>query len=99
MKVICELDWIPEDSSIEEEIENRIVKEAASIAIKNFSENVIKKIEERSSASFAKKVDELCDGLLDRFMNREIMVTDNWGDVRPNMKASKSSLKQNSTIF
>ena len=93
MKVICELDWIPEDISIEEEIENRIVKEAASIAIKNFSENVIKKIEEKASASFAQKVDELCNNLLERFMDKEIMVTDNWGDVQAKYESVEELLK------
>jgi macrodomain Ter protein organizer (MatP/YcbG family) len=91
MKVKCEfeLDWVDDDQTIDSAIEERI---AGAIADR-MPENIFEKIEKQASNQMAERVDATIDIILDRFMNKEVMVTDRWGDIQEKYESVNELLK------
>jgi uncharacterized protein YllA (UPF0747 family) len=97
MKVNCEfeLDWIDEDETIDSEIEKRLVR----AVIDKMPKSIMEGIEKKASDLMADKVDSTIDTILDRFMNREVMVTDRWGDVQEKYESVNELLKSKFDAF
>lgn len=76
MKIECEIEWVPEDSNLDEEIKSKILSKATE----KVKDTIYKDLEKRASDALAGHIDDLMAKLTDRFMNREIVVTDKWGD-------------------
>ena len=97
MKVSCEfeLDWVDEDETIDSEIEKRLVR----AVIDKMPKSIMEGIEKKASDLMADKVDSTIDTILDRFMNREVMVTDRWGDVQEKYESVNELLKSKFDAF
>lgn len=78
MKIELELDWLYEDYKFEDAIKDAIINKMAE----KLSKELYPTIEKEVSSQLAKTVDDLQNKLIDRFMNKEVIVTDNWGDVQ-----------------
>jgi hypothetical protein len=97
MKVSCEfeLDWVDEDETIDSEIEKQLVR----AVIDKMPKSIMESIEKKASDLMADKVDSTIDTILDRFMNREVMVTDRWGDVQEKYESVNELLKSKFDAF
>ena len=97
MKVSCEfeLDWVDEDETIDSEIEKRLV----CAVIDKMPKSIMEGIEKKASDLMADKVDSTIDTILDRFMNREVMVTDKWGDIQEKYESVNELLKSKFDAF
>ena len=82
MKITCEIDWIDEDESLDEALQQRVIDQVVKAIAAKFSNDMFKEVEEKASHELAEKVDALQTKLLERFTNKEIRVTDRWGDVK-----------------
>jgi len=82
MKIECEIEWIDDKENIDGTIKNAITEKLIERVSKRMSGEMFKEIEKEASIKLAEKVDEVCVELLERFMDKEIIVTDKWGDVQ-----------------
>ena len=78
MKVEIDLDWLKEDEDIEEQIKESLISSVVEGCFKKLSETI-----EREAAS---RLDEALDGhiasILADLMDRQIRITDKFGDVQ-----------------
>lgn len=77
-KVEVELDWVEGDNSIDDEVRSQIVSEVARQVRTNINETTKKEIQSRVSD----KVDEWILEQLSLFCDRQIRITDKWGDTQ-----------------
>lgn len=91
MKVNCEfeLDWVDENETIDSEIENRLI----DAIVEKMPKSIFERLEKQASDKMAERVDVTIDTILDRFMNREVMVTDKWGDIQEKYESVNELLK------
>ena len=99
MKITCEIDWIDEEESLDEALQDRVIAEVVKAIANKFSDEMFKEVEKKASAELAAKVDDLSTKLLDRFTNKEIVVTDNWGDVKEKYENVPELLKAKFDAF
>ncbi|MHC5062094.1 MAG: hypothetical protein ACYTFK_13600 [Planctomycetota bacterium] len=82
MKITCEIDWLDEEESVDEALQKQVMEKVVETIANRFSNDMFLEVEKKASAELAQKVNELSDRLLDRFTNKEIIVTDGWGDIK-----------------
>lgn len=78
MRIECDVDWVDRDETIDEAVRNAVIERL----VDKVSNEFYPEIEKQASARLAASINELLAKLTDRFMNKEIIVTDNWGDVQ-----------------
>ena len=79
MKMMLEVDLTGyTESDIGEVIKNRIFNEA----IKQAEDNILKKIREVADNRLSQKIDTIIDKAINNFTKREIVLTDQYGDVQ-----------------
>jgi len=88
MKITCEIDWVEDgnlDKGIQQVIIDRVVEVVVAKSMEKFSREVSDKL--------ATRADEMISGILEKFMTREIVVTDNWGSVQDTFESVDELLK------
>jgi hypothetical protein len=83
-----ELDWIDEEMNLDETVKQNVIDAVVNKVQKGIEEKVEKKINEAIDATVISKINEKTEALFDEFMNREICISDRYGDkikVYPNM--------------
>lgn len=88
MKIECEVKWV-EEASIDDTVKHAVIMELA----RRIEDKLYTKIEEETSNELADMIDNLLMKLTDRFMNKEIKVTDKWGDVQETHENVEELLK------
>jgi len=88
MKIECEVEWALEES-VDDAVKHAVVQELA----RRIEDKLYAKIEKDTSNALASMVDGLLMKLTERFMNREILVTDKWGDVQEKYENVNELLK------
>lgn len=88
MKIECEVEWALEES-VDDAVKHAIVQELA----RRIEDKLYAKIEKEASNEYAKMIDDLLMKLTDRFMSREIVVTDKWGDIQEKHESVEELLK------
>jgi hypothetical protein len=78
MKINCEIDWVGEG----EELDGLVVDRIVDAVVDKVSKGLYERVEREASEKLAFHIDELLNKLTDRFMNKEIAVTDSWGDIQ-----------------
>jgi LPS O-antigen subunit length determinant protein (WzzB/FepE family) len=89
MKIECEIDWIS-DQSLDSGIRDVIIESITN----KLEDRFYKQLEKNTSDQLAVRIDELLNKLVNRFMNKEVVVTDNWGDVKEKHENVNELLKQ-----
>ena len=90
MKIECEIDWFDDDeSTIDDAVRDAIIQQTVTRLVKGKYDELEKQV----STKLATEIDELMLKLTERFMNREIVVTDNWGDVQEKHESVNELLK------
>jgi hypothetical protein len=85
-----ELDWIDEDMNLDETVKQNVIDAVVNKVQKGIEEKVEKKINDTIDTIVVSKINEKTEALFDEFMNREICISDRYGDkikVYPNMSA------------
>jgi hypothetical protein len=85
-----ELDWIDEEMNLDETVKQNVIDAVVNKVQKGIEEKVEKKINEAIDLTVISKINEKTDSLFNEFMNREICISDRYGDkikVYPNMSA------------
>jgi len=88
MKIECEVEWALEER-VDDAVKRAVIKELAG----RIEERLYAKIEKETSNALAKMVDDLLMKLTERFMNKEVLVTDKWGDVQEKYESVNELLK------
>jgi len=89
-KVEVDLGWVDDEDNIDNAVKRGIVNEITSKFSEKLKDGVFKSVESR----IAEKVDNLIDEIMQNFMNREITITDKWGDVTDKFENVTELLKQ-----
>jgi len=89
MKIALEVNWADDHGNIDRTIKNAVVDRIAQTV----STELYPSIEAEVAERLADMVDALLNKLIDRFMNREIKVTDKWGDVTAEFESVEELLK------
>ena len=95
MKIECEIDWFgeEEDISIDEAIRSAIIEKTVKIMVSKLINKGYDNVEKQTSDALATHVDDLLFKLTDRFMNKEVKVTDKWGDIQEEHESVNELLK------
>lgn len=97
MKIECEIDWVDEEDSIDETIKSAIIEKASNKTVNRLVARIVDggydALEKRASAALGTHIDDLMVKLTERFMDKEIIVTDNWGDVQEKHESVNELLK------
>jgi len=89
MEITCKIEWIHEDEGLDEGIQRRIIDRV----VEKISKEALDQLMEKISAQMAERVDEMINSILEKFMSKEIMVTDNWGDIQEKYESVNELLK------
>ena len=76
-KIEVELDWIGEDTSLDDKIKEELVDGIA----RKLSGDAIKRLTEDAMRQVNTKLDGLVVNLFEEFIDKGVTVTDRWGDV------------------
>lgn len=76
INVDFELDWVNDEDTIDAAVSRKIIDKAVEQA----SVKVIETIKKNVDNQLANKVDEFLNDILAKFMDRNIVVTDSWGN-------------------
>lgn len=85
-----ELDWIDEEMSLDDTVKQNVINAVVNKIQKGVEEKVEKKINETIDVIVISKINEKTEALFNDFMNREICISDKYGDklkVYPSMTA------------
>lgn len=94
MKIECEVKWA-EEAGIDETVKHAVIMELA----RRIEDRLYAKLEEETSNKLAEMIDALLMKLTERFMNKEIKVTDKWGDVQEKYENVEELLKSKFDTF
>lgn len=73
-----EIDWLGEDSSLDERIQNKIV----DAVVKRITEKAVGLVEGDALKQISAKVDDLLEKTYVEFLEKGVTITDQWGDVK-----------------
>lgn len=78
MKITCEieLDWVGEDG-IDESVKHEIVRDV----VRKLGNKVQKDLVTRSKEKLDEALEQVANGLCNRWLEEDISITDSWGDV------------------
>lgn len=99
MEFTVKIDWVGDEESLDEALENRIVKAVSEKLVSKFSSANFEKVEKEALARLSEHVDELLAKLTERFMHKEVKVTDHWGDVKEKYESVEELLKSKFDAF
>jgi hypothetical protein len=95
IKTEIELDWIDDESNVDEEIKNQIVKQVYETVEKNMIKSMTEKIEEKINSDLLSKIDQSCNDMITSFLGKKITISDKWGDAVMVNKTVEEVLKKN----
>jgi len=75
-----ELDWIDDEMNLDETVRQNVIDTVVKKIQKGVEEKVESKINETIDNTVVQKINEKTEKLFDDFMNREISITDKYGD-------------------
>ena len=84
-----ELDWIGEDSTLDESIKNQIIE----TIVNNLSESVQKNITEKVIDKMEKSVEKLVTKTYTQVINQKIEITNEWGETKKKYTGVKDMIK------
>jgi hypothetical protein len=93
MKITCEIDWIDEEATIDDVLKNEVISKVVEHIALKFNNDMFKEVEKKASKELARKADSLMERLMERFTNKEIRVTDAWGDIKEEYENVNELLK------
>jgi Zn/Cd-binding protein ZinT len=85
-----ELDWIDDEMNLDDTIKQNIIDAVIKKIEKNVESQVEKNINKTLGETIVNKINEMTENLFNDFMNKEISLSDRYGDkieVYPNVKA------------
>lgn len=85
-----ELDWIDEESNLDETVKQNVINSVVAKIQKGVEEKVTSKINDTIDKTVIGKINSMTESIFNDFMNREISLTDNYGSaikVYPNVEA------------
>ena len=92
--VEIELDYIEEDGSVDDEVKFQLINgifERLQVGIK---EDIKKKVEEKTLAMIDNEISDKVQEVFNDFTNKEISVTDQFGDVVKSYKSIIDMIKE-----
>jgi len=81
MKFTCELDWVEEDETIDSKIQDLVIEKVVEVVSKGIGKELFEKIEKEAREKISKEIDARSLELISKFLDREVVATDQWGDV------------------
>lgn len=76
-----ELDWIDEESNLDETVKQNIIDAIVSKIQKKVETDVAKKANELIDQTIVAKINQLTESLFNDFMNKEVSITDSYGST------------------
>jgi hypothetical protein len=76
-----ELDWIDEEMNLDDTVKQQIIDGVVNKIQKSIEEKVEKNINSTIDNTIIDKINQKTEDLFNDFMNREIVINDNYGDV------------------
>lgn len=76
-----DIDWIDEDSSIDEAVKQSIIDQVINTVGKKVEEKVVHVAEQKINDTIINKIDELVEKTFNEFMSKEVSITDSYGSV------------------
>jgi hypothetical protein len=76
-----ELDWIDEESNLDETVKQNVINAVVNKIQKNVEEKVEAKINETIDKTIMEKINAMTEKVFNDFMNKEVAITDNYGSV------------------
>lgn len=78
-KLELDIDWIEEDSTLDETIKQEIIASITNKVYNKVSEKIKDKVNTDIDKKVLDKVDEMTENLFNTFLDREVVITDNYG--------------------
>ena len=85
-----ELDWIDEEMNLDETVKQHVIEAVVNRVQEGIEKKVENKINQTIDTAVLAKINEKTETLFNEFMDREICISDKYGDkikVYPNMSA------------
>lgn len=95
MTVEIELDWIGEDGTVDDVVKQEIAGHVAKKISDDSNDQLMCAAEQR----VAERIDAFVNDILNRFMNHEIRITDNYGDTKARYDNVEELLKERFDTF
>lgn len=76
-----DIDWIDEDSNLNDQVKEEIISTIIGRVNKSIENTVKPKIEEKIDGMIVEKIDGLVSSIFAEFMDKEVNITDQYGDV------------------
>jgi hypothetical protein len=89
LNIQVEIGWLSEEGNLDKDVKDEIVNRV----VESVSTKVIGEVTDASIGKIGEQIDALVAATFDEIMNREIMITDQWGDPRKAYKSTKDMIK------
>ena len=89
-----DLDWIDEEKGLDETVKEQIIEGVVSKVQKNLGEKVEQKINSIIDTTIVDRINSLTDEVFDDFVNKEVCLSDKWGDKIKCYPTLKDLLKE-----
>jgi hypothetical protein len=76
-----DIDWIDEDSNLNDQVKEEIINTIIARVNNSIEKTIKPKIEEKIDGMIVEKIDSLISGIFSDFMDKEVNITDSYGDV------------------
>lgn len=86
LKVEVDLEWIGEEGNIDEEVKSQIISGICSKINKVSQDEIVKKVNDKIAKECDALINQRITEILNEFVSKEIKVTDQWGDVKQEIK-------------
>ena len=92
--VEIDLDWIDEESNLDDTVQKQIIDNISSITQKKVSSDVESKIQQIIDETTIKRINEKIDDVFADFIGREVSVYDSYGSVTNTYKNVEELIKE-----
>lgn len=75
-----EIDWIDEEDNLDDAIKRQIINQIVNKVQTQISTQVEEEAEKKINEQVIEKIDSLVQGVFDGFMDKEVMISDKYGD-------------------
>lgn len=94
MNLEIELDWIDEESNLDETVKQQVIDSVVRKIQSGVESKVEKKINETIDATIVSKINEMTESVFNDFINKEVCLSDRYGDKIKCYPSLKDLLKE-----